>query len=219
MKKALLSFVASLGLFAVAAAGPSLAANPPQFEDGPPIYRVNGGGVANVGCGDILTFSVLAHNVNSTGAPDDFSELQNVVVRATLPNGQASGSFTSTLTLSASNAEPVSESVIVNIASPAAIQLVSGPAGITQGGASLGTVPKEKEVSFQAKVVCPTPAAVVTPPTPDKGAPAPVTPAVAAPLAKTGPEDFALIGAFLTSLLATSYALSRRLPASKRIEK
>lgn len=190
------------------AAAPAFAAEPPVIGGGPGVYTVNGqNDVLNAACGDILTFRVSVHNTASTGAPDDPSEAQAVVVKATLPSGQVT-SFTSTATITSSNAAAVSDTVIVNLGSPSTIELVSGPAGITQGGTSLGDVKKQAETSFQAKVTCPTPAAVVTP-TPGKGAPAPVTPVATVPLAKTGPEDFALLGAFLTSLLGLSYVLTR----------
>jgi uncharacterized repeat protein (TIGR01451 family) len=211
MKYAVSSFTATLAAACLLAATPILAADPPQFEDGPPIYKVNGANLTNANCGDTLTFAVHIHNVNNDGTAADFSELQNVVAKATLPSGTLSSHFTSNLTLSASNAPSVSESVTVNVPNGSSVELASGPVGITQGGASLGHVRKKLETSFTAKVTCPAPTAVVTPsPPPGRGgAPAPVAVAKPQPLAQTGPEDGLLLGALLTSLLVLTWILTR----------
>jgi hypothetical protein len=207
----------ALGAIMFTLVGPALAAEPPVIGGGPGVYKVNGNDdVANVGCGDLLNFVIRVHNTASTGEPSDESTAQNVVVKATLPSGQVS-SFTSTATITSSNAATVTDTVTVNLASPATIEFVSGPAGITAGGAAIGDVKKLAQPSFQAKVVCPAPAAVVTPtPPPGRGAaPAPVAVAKPQPLAQTGPEDGLLLGALLTSLLGLTWVLTR--PQKRRI--
>lgn len=145
-----------------------------QIEGGN-IYRVRnvteGGDFtdpANADACDIVQYKVRIHNPGP-GA------LSQVTVKATLPAGAAS-SHTSTVTVSAQNADPASTSdtAVLNLSSAQGISYISGstellnpsggvinglPDGITQGGISIGNVgvsiDQLRFVQFKAKINCP----------------------------------------------------------------
>lgn len=163
-------FVSSLAAFI----GVVNAEGEGQIEGGN-IYRVRnvtkGGDFtdpANADACDIVQYKVRIHNPG----PGALSEVN---VKATLPAGAAT-SHTSTVTVSAQNADPASTSdtAVVNLSSSQSISYISGstellnpsggvisglPDGITQGGVNIGNVgvsiDQLRFVQFKAKINCP----------------------------------------------------------------
>jgi hypothetical protein len=210
----------------LAFASPVLAAGEGQIEGGN-IYRVKNVtkntdfvDPASADACDTLQYWVRIHNPGP-------GFLSDVKLKATLPSGAAT-SNTSTMTISAINADPesTSDTATVNVSSSQAFTYESGstqllgasgeflqtlPDGITQGGVSIGNVGvslgEKRFVLFKVKVNCPT-----TPVTP-----APVKPVAAAKgaapakLPSTGPGAVASLFAG-TSIAGAAghYLITRR---------
>jgi len=208
------SLAASALLVPVMFSGIVAAAPAGQIEGGD-IYRVrnvtqNGSFTdpATATCNEVVQFKVRIHNPG----PD---ALTGVRVQATL-NTAAATSHSSTVTVSADNANPSSttDTAGVNLDQSASMSYVAGstelldahdsklstlPDGVLTNGVDVGTVGVSTEqkrfVQFEAKVDCPTPP--VTPP-------ATQTPAAPKALPNTGAGNVAgiaggasILGAFL----------------------
>jgi uncharacterized repeat protein (TIGR01451 family) len=211
MKKVITSAVVALAAPAVIV-GTAYAAPAGQIEGGD-IYRVKNitknvdfTDPAKADKCDTVQYRVRIHNPG----PD---ALTGVRVKATLPTA-ASTSHSSTVTVSAANANPATttDTAGVNLSTSAGIKYVAGTTELLDAnGAKLQTLPdtitaegvtfdsvgvsvnQKRFVQFQAKVDCPTP---VTPPV----TPAPVVKQTPAELPKTGPADTAAIVAGVSIL-------------------
>lgn len=164
----------------LAIASPALAAGEGQTEGGD-IYRIKNltknidyRDPANADACDQLSYRVRIHNPGP-------GVINGVVVKASLSTGVAALSQSSTVTISASNANPASTSdtAVVNLSSSQSLSYENGstqllgangeflqnlPDGITQAGVNIGgvgvSVDKKRFVQFKVKVSCPQPAPV-----------------------------------------------------------
>jgi uncharacterized repeat protein (TIGR01451 family) len=209
---------ATVAVLPVLMSGVATAATAGQIEGGN-IYRVrnvtqNGEFTdpASATCNELVQFKVRVHNPG----PD---ALTNVLVKATLNTASAT-SHSSTVTVTADNANPASTSDTagVNLSQAAGMSYVSGSTelldahdaklstlsdGILAGGVNIGTVGVSTEqkrfVQFEAKVNCPT-------------TPTPTTPAAPTTLVNTGAGDvFAIAG---VATLAGAFLYRLRLSRS-----
>lgn len=157
-------------------AGSALAAEAPTGQiEGGNIYRVKnlkGGDFvdpASATCGDTVQFRVRIHNIGA-------NSLENVKVKATLPTAAAT-SHSSTVTISASNGNTVTDTAGVNLDKSGTLSYVSGSTelldanqaklatlndGIVGGGVNLPdaigvSTQQKRSVQFSAKVNCDTP--------------------------------------------------------------
>lgn len=168
----------------LAFASPVFAASEGQIEGGD-IYRVKNltrnqnvfSNIINADACDVIQYWTRIHNPGP-------GSLTDVRLKATLPSGAAT-THTSTMTVSAINADPASTSDVatVNLSSSQSISYEAGstqlldasgnvmrtlPDGITQGGIGIGnlgvSLGEKRFVLFKAKVACPPVTPPVTPP-------------------------------------------------------
>lgn len=223
------SLLAAIVVPAVMIATPAIAASEGQIEGGN-IYRVKNvtqnidfTNPVNATSCDTVQYRVRIHNPGP-GA------LSAVNVKATLPAGAATTN-TSTVTISAVNADPASTSATatVNLSSALSIGYLGGstqlldqngnfisnlPDGITAGGVNIGNVgvstQEKRFVQFAAKVNCPSTPPVTPPVTPG-------TPAAATTLPDTGAEAglATMLGSGALGYAAVMYRRSRQRLAAK----
>lgn len=196
----------------LAFSGSAMAAGMGQIEGGD-IYRVKNvtknidfANTVNATCGDTVQFKVRIHNPGP-------SKINNVKVVATLPSAAAT-KFTSQVTVSAPDADPLSTSDTATVASDktAKLSYVSGstellganneklqtmPDTITSTGVTLTngvgvSINEKRFVQFSAKLNCES-----TPVTPPKEKPA--------ELVKTGAGDVAALFAVVAIAGAVAY--------------